>query len=937
MGMPAIDSHVALRGRGKELAALERVLTTARSGSSAVLVLRGEAGIGKTALLDYAAGRAVGFRTVGVAGIESEMELPFAGLHQLCAPMLGGLHKLPGPQRDALSVAFGLREGEAPNRFLVGLAVLGLLAGAAEDRPLACLVDDAQWLDDGSLQVLAFVARRLMAESVALIFALREPADDDDRKLAGLPELIVNGLSDPDARALLAAAVRVPLDPLVRDRIVAEAHGNPMVLLALPRALAPAELAGGFWLPGRRTSESCIETAFHQQFRSLPQDSRRLLLTAAAEPTGDVDLLWRATGLQGIPVDAAAPAEAAGLVELGTRVRFRHPLVRSAIYGRTSAPDRRAAHRALAAATDPHLDPDRRAWHRAHAAARPDEGVAVDLERSAGRAQGRGGAAAAVSFLRWAAELTPDPARRVTRALAAAQAAIDVGGADQAHDMLAAAEAGPLDDLQRARLERLRARLVFSQVRGGDAPRLLLDAAHRLAPLDAALARDTLLEAVGAAIFAGRLSEGPGQREVAEAARSGPPPSMPPRMVDVLLDSMAGLIIDGHADGVDAIRRALHVVRLQQRSDATDADRRSLWLAFRVTPEPLAAELWDDDAWHELATGAVGIAREAGALAVLPMALTYQAFCHVHAGEFQTAAALIDEATAISEAAGGVPMMYTSLVLAAWRGQEYQALDLMETTTNEVVSRGEGRALSLADYATAVLYNGLGRYEDALAAATRVCQYEDLGFFGWALVELIEAAARSGRPEAAASALDQLIERTRASGTDWALGTEACSRALLSDDQDAAAADALYQEAIEHLERCRVTVHLARARLLYGEWLRRRSRRQESRAQLRSAHEVFSRIGADGFAERARRELLATGETVRKRTVGATSQLTGQEAQIAQLARDGHTNAEIGAQLFISPRTVEWHLGNVFTKLGVRSRRQLRSVPSPSILGTPTA
>ncbi|UUN26510.1 AAA family ATPase [Streptomyces sp. FIT100] len=950
MGVPAIDAQVPLRGRGRELAALEQALATARAGSSAVLVLRGEAGIGKTALLDHAADRAVGFRTVSVAGVEAEMELPFAGLQQLCAPLLDRLHQLPGPQRDALSVAFGLQEGragregqegqegqegregregragEAPTRFLVGLAVIGLLAGSVGDRPLACLVDDAQWLDDGSLRVLAFVARRLMAEPVALVFALREPGEGDDRALAGLPELIVEGLGEPDARALLASAVRAPLDPLVRDRIVAEAHGNPMALLQAPHAFKPAELAGGFALPGRHPVASGIETAVHQRLQSLPRDSRRLLLTAAAEPTGDVDLLWRAAGLQAIPAGAAAPAEAAELVEFGTRVRFHHPLVRSAVYRRTSAPDRRAVHRALAEATDPRRDPDRRAWHRAHAAARPDEGVAVDLERSACRAQGRGGAAAAASFLRRAAELTPDPAHRVTRALAAAQAETDAGGTDQALNLLAVAEAGPLDDLQHARIERLRARLVFSRVRGSDAPRLLLDAARRLAPLDAALARDTLLEAVGAAFFAGRLGEGPGPREVAEAARAGPAPPTPPRMVDILLDSITTLIIDGHAAGVDALRHALHTVRQEQESGATDADRHWLWLASRVTPEPLAPELWDDDAWHELAAGAVDIAREAGALAVLPMALTYQACFQVHAGEFGTAAALIDEATAISEAVGGVPMMYTSLVLSAWRGRESEALDLIATTSEEVRARGEGRALGLAEYATALLYNGLGRYDAALAAATSACRYEDLGFFGWALVELIEAAARSGHPEAAAPAMDKLTARTRACGTEWALGTEALSRALLSDDR---AAEALYQEAVEHLGRCRIAVHLSRARLLYGEWLRRRNRRQESRTQLRLAYEAFSRIGADGFAERARRELSATGETVRKRTVGVTSELTSQEAQIAGLAGAGHTNAEIAAQLFISPRTVEWHLGNVFTKLGVGSRRQLRSLPSP--------
>ncbi|MHB9849180.1 AAA family ATPase [Streptomyces krungchingensis] len=924
MSVPGIDAQVGLLGRDRELAALEQVLATAQAGSSAVLVLRGEAGIGKTALLDYAAGRAVGFRTAAIAGVESEMRLPFAGLQQLCTftRARDRLQQLPEPQRDALSVAFGLREGTAPNRYLVGLAALDLLAGAAEAQPLACLIDDAQWLDGETKETLVFVARRLMAEPMALVFALREP--DDHRELTGLPELILGGLSERDARTLLASALPGPLDPRVRDRIVAEAHGNPMaLLLQLPQA--PAELAGGFRLPGGRPLAGRIENAFYQQFRSLPQDGRRLLLTAAAEPTGDASLLWRAAGLQEIPRDAAAPAEAAGLVEYDTVVRFHHPLVRSAIYQRASAPERRAAHRALAEATDPHLDPDRRAWHHAHAATQPDESIAVGLERSAGRARGRGGTAAAASFLRRAAELTPDPARRVTRALAAAQAAIDAGAADQACTMLTAAEAGPLDDLLRARIERLRARLVFSQVRGSDAPRLLLDAAHRLAPLDAAHARDTLLEAVGAAIFAGRLSEGPGLREVAEAVRAGPPPTTPPRTVDILLDSVVSRILDGYTAGVAPLRHALHVVQQEQASGATDADRRWLWLAFRLIPEPLASELWDDDAWYQLAISAVRIAREAGALTILPMALTYQAFTHVHAGEFDTAAALIDEATAISDAVGGVPMMYTSLVLAALRGQERQARELVETTVEEVRARGEGRSLGLAEYATAVLYNGLGRYDAALAAATRACQYDDLAFFGWALAELVEAAVRNGQPEVAVTALDDLTERTRASGTRWALGVGACARALVADDQ---AAEALYQDAIEHLGGCRVALQLARARLLYGEWLRRRNRRQESRVQLRSAYEAFRRFGADGFAERARKELSATGETARKRSDGTDIELTGQEAQIAGLARDGHTNQEIAAQLFISPRTVEWHLGNVFAKLGVSSRRQLRSVVS---------
>jgi DNA-binding CsgD family transcriptional regulator len=919
MSVSSSDPGTGLRGRRYELVALDGVLGRARAGSSAVLVVRGEPGIGKTALLDYAASRASGFRVVRAWGVESEMELAYAGLHQLCVPMLDRLEQLPGPQRGALQVAFGLREGDAPDRFLVGLAVLTLLADAAEDQPLACLVDDTQWLDQSSVQSLAFAARRLLAEPVALIFAAREPSGEG--QLAGLPELTVAGLGDPDARVLLARAVHGRLDAQVRDRIVAETRGNPLALLQLPRGLALAELAGGFWLPGTRPLASRIEHSFYRQFQSLPRETQRFLLTAAAEPVGDVALLWRAAELQRIPAAAAAPADAAGLVELGARVQFRHPLVRSAIYQAASAGDRQAAHRALAEVTDPDADPDRRAWHRAHAAPRPDEAVAAEMERSASRAQARGGAAAAAAFLQRAAELTPDPARRAARALAAAKAKFDAGAADVAYKLLATAAIGPLDDLARARLERLCARLAFSLVRGSDAPPLLLSAARELAPLNPGLARETYLEAAGAAIFAGRLGGSLGLRDAAEAARAAPPAPQPPRAVDVLLDGLVTRFTEGYAAGVAPLRRALRTFGREDGPGGEDMPWRWLWVACPVTPEPLAAELWDDEAWHELADRAVRLARDAGALAVLPIALTYRACVHVHAGEFDAASALIEEAKAISEATGSAPLRYTSLVLLAWRGQESQALGVIEAGVKDATARGEGRSLGLAEYATALLYNGLGRYEAALAAAQRACQYEDLGFFAWTLIELVEAAARSGRPEAAAAALETLAERTRASGTQWALGIEARSRALLSNGQ---AADALYREAIGRLGRSRIAVHLARARLLYGEWLRRENRRTDARKPLRSAYDMFSRIGADGFAERARRELLATGETVRKRTVETLTELTAQEAQIARLARDGHTNPQIGAQMFISPRTVEWHLGNVFTKLGITSRKELR-------------
>ncbi len=892
-------------------------MASARAGQSQVLVLRGEAGVGKTALLEYLASRAAGCRIARAAGVESEMELAFAGLHQLASPFLDHVDRLPGPQRNALCTAFGLQEGNPPDRFLVGLAVLTLLAGAAEKQPLICLVDDAQWLDRVSARTLTFAARRLLADRVAMVFAVRE--SDDDFETAGLRELVIQGLGDSDARALLASAIPVRLDERVRDRIIAETRGNPLALLELPRGLTAAGVAGGFERPDARPLASQIEQSFLRRIGSLPAATQRLLLAAAAEPVGDVHLLRRVAERLAIGADAATAAEAAGLIEFGTRVRFRHPLVRSAAYRAAGRVDRQEVHRALAEATDPESDPDRRAWHRAHAAVEPDETVAGELERSADRAKGRGGVAAAAAFLARATELTPDPDRRGERALAAAQAKFEAGAPEAADELLTAAERGPLDELQRARLARLRAQIVFARRRGSDAPPLLLDAAKRLEPLDGGLARETYLEALGAAIFAGRLSGRHGVREAAEAARAAPPGVQPPRLTDVLLDGVATRLTDGYVAGLPPLRRALDAFR-REAARGKDNITSWLWLACPVAPEPVAPELWDDETWHELATCAVRLAREAGALAVLPVALAYRAGVHVHAGQFAAASALIDEADAITEATGNAPLSYTALVLGAWRGEEVQALELIEVGIREAIARGEGRAVGLVGYVTAVLYNGLGRYEAALVGAQQACEHEDLGFFGWSLVELVEAGARCSAHGEAEAALERLEERTRASGTDWALGIQARSRALLSDGW---AAESLYREAIERLERSRIAVHLARAHLIYGEWLRRENRRLHAREQLSAAYEMLHRFGAHAFAERARRELLATGESARKRTVETHDVLTAQEAQIARLARDGHTNQEIGAELFISPRTVEWHLRKVFTKLDIDSRRKL--------------
>ena len=901
-------SQAGLLGRGRERDVIDQLVAGVRAGQSRVLVLRGEAGIGKTALLEYLSAGARGCRVARAAGVESEMELAFAGLHALCAPMLGRLGQLPAPQRDALNTAFGMSAGPPPDRFMVGLAVLSLLADAAEEQPLVCIVDDAQWLDRVSVQTLAFVARRLLAERVGLVFALRESGGD--HLLEGLPELMVEGLAIDDAGLLLDAAIPGPLDARVRDRILGEADGNPLALVELARGAKPVAVAGGFGLPVEMPLTSRIEQGFVRQLEPLPAQTRRLLLLAAAEPVGDVPLLWRAAERLGIGPEAAAPAEVAGLLEIGARVRFRHPLVRSAAYRAAPAPERREAHRALADATDARLDPDRRAWHRARAAAGPDEAVAGELERSADRAQARGGLSAAAAFLQRAAELTPDPAKRVERSLAAAQAKLEVADAVSASDLLAAAEIGPVDELQRARLERLRAQIAFAIRRGRDAPPMLLEAARRLGPLDAAMARETYLEAIAAAMFAGRLGAGPDERAVAEAARASSQASAA-GAADLLLDALVTRFTEGYATSVEPLSRAL---RTFCALDDGGADRRWLWLACR-----LAQDLWDDELWHALATRGVHVARETGALSLLPNALNYLAALNVHSGAFATAAALVDEVDSITHATGFPPLMYAACRLAAARGDQTQTEALLEWGRRSATERGEGSALGQASWLTALLYNGHGDYGEALAAARQACEHEDVMAYGWALVELIEASVRSGgREDEAAAALDRLSERTRASGTEWALGIEARCRALLSDDESC------YRDSVERLARTRAVVELARSRLVYGEWLRRENRRVDAREQLRAAHEMFSRMGAAAFAERARRELAATGETVRKRTVETPDELTTQEAQVARLAAQGRTNPEIAAQLFISARTVEYHLHKVFPKLGISSRRELR-------------
>ena len=880
-----------------------------------MLVLPGEPGIGKSALLEYLTDSATDFLVIRAAGVESDMELAFAGLQQLCVPLMRHLDRLPEPQRTAIETAFGISTGPAPDRFLVGLAVLGLLAAAADTQPVLCAVDDAQWLDRVSAQTLSFVARRLLAESVALVFAQREPVTE----LAGLPQLAVHGLAVMHARALLQAAVLGGLDKRVRDQIVAETQGNPLALLELPRDLSAAELAGGYYRPDARPLVGQMEERFAARINKLPHETRRVLAVAAAEPVGDAMLLLRAAGLLGLAPDSVEPAAAAGLIEVDTRVRFRHPLVRSAAYRSAPAGDRRAAHQALADASDVNTDPDRRAWHLAHAAATPVESVAAELVASADRAQVRGGTAAAAAFLARAAELTPDPAVRGARAIAAAEAKAAAAAPEAAEELLAFAESAALDDIMRGRAARLRAQLMFARGRGtGSAPLLresvtqLADTARRLQPLDARLAWETHLAALTAAMYVGRAGGSSSVRDIAAAVRAPTPTPRGP--VDLVVDALAIRHTEGSAAAQPMMRAAV---------DAMDSGT-WLWQGFPLVHEALAHELWDDGARHRLADEAVRLATDAGALAVLPTALVSRAGVHVLQGEFAAAETLFETADEISSSTGNTPVRYHRLILAAWSGVESAATLVIDSAVRDAESRGEGRVIGLADYSKALLYNGLGRYQVALDAVRRLFDYDDIGLRGWSLVELIEAAARVGEHALAARALEQLEERTRAAGTDWALATLARSQAMLATGK---AAEELYVQSLDLFGRTRVAVMLARGHLLYGEWLRRENRRSDARAQLRVAHEMFTQFGATAFADRSRRELLATGEKAAKRSAGAGDALTPQEDQIAGLAAAGLTNTEIGAQLFISAHTVEWHLRKVFVKLGIRSRRELRGTP----------
>jgi DNA-binding CsgD family transcriptional regulator len=870
----------------------------------------GEAGIGKSNLLSYAMDSAAGFHVLRAGGSEAEKELPFAGAQQLCASSLDTLQELPAPHRDALGVAFGLVAGSAPDRLLMGLALLGLLSQLSTKEPVLCVVDDAQWLDRASAQAFAIAARRLGSEHIAFLFGARTvPNDLDD-----LPSFPVGPLGPADARTLLCSVLPDPFDEHVLDRILAETRGNPLALLELHRGLTPAELAGGFALPVTVPMAGRIEASFRRRIAKLSSTSRYLLLVAAAEPTGDPALVWRASNHFGVDESASAEVAADGLLEMSPRVMFRHPLVRSAIYESASPAHRREAHRALAEATEAGVDPDRRAWHLAQAAWHPDEEVAAELEISAARAQARGGFAAEAAFLERAAELTVGSKQRVARTLAAAEAKRQAGALEAALGLASSAERSPMDDHQRAQLDVLRARVSFSSERGRDAPRLLLAAAQHLEIHDPRQAREIYLDGITAALFAGKLAGSGNAPDVAKAVLAAPHPPGPPSASDSLLQSLALLVAEGPAAATPVSRQALEAFRSD--TVGTEERLRWSWLAGRT-----AALIWDYDAWDALTRDQVVAARAAGALAVLPMTLSETAGIQLFAGRLSEAESLFEQADAVADATGTRAAPYAAVMVAAFRGCERQARPFIDAAAKDFAARGEGMGLNLTGCAEAALYNGLARYDEAYVAAENALQdpYE-LWFWPGVPVELIEAASRTGRTAAATAAFERLSESTAASGTTWAAAVEDRCRALLSEG---ACAEALYRSAVDRLAPTALRLDLARTHLLFGEWLRRESRPADAREQLRAAHRLFIDFGSESYAERARIELHAAGERTRKRSLDSGERLTPQEARVAQLVAQGGTNAEIAAQMFISPSTVEYHLHKVFRKFAVRSRTQL--------------
>ncbi|MEU4556943.1 AAA family ATPase [Actinoplanes sp. NPDC023936] len=908
-------------GRHHERAVLRELVEGARGATGDAILVTGPAGIGKTALVAETIAEVTGgVRVLQTAGAQYEMELPFAALQQLLQPLVGGIESLPEPQARAVASALGTGETVSPATVLVALGTLNLLTWAARERPVICVVDDTHWLDDASSQVLAFVVRRLSGAAVSVIFMAREPLTSD--ALSGVTVLRLRGLEDADARTLLRTGLRAPLDPRVRDRILAEAQGNPLALLELPRSADLGALAGGFGVPGTARLPRTLEVGFQDRLERLPAQARRFLLVASADPTGDPVVVWRAARHLGLDPVAASHGVDAGLIQIDIRIRFRHPLVRSAIYESATVDDRRAVHDALAVATDPLVDPERRAWHAAQAAAEPDEQLADELERLANRARSRGGLAASGAFLEQAAALTPDTGSQARRLLAAARARHECGDFGRALRLVAAAEATVQDPVLQARAQVVRARVAFDRGRDEPAVRGLIAAARAIGPFDVLFGRDVLFDALAAATLMGRFATWSLTLDLAEAVRDLPVDDERTRPLDRLLDPLIACISGGKADP-GAIRPVL-AHYLEYGSKAGQADRAverfdigELWLACQA-----AQDIWDDQIFIALSRQQLDYARDNGALAGMPIALTHRALSLIHEGRFPPAQRLVDEGYAISAEIGAPRMAFVDMAIAAWQGDRQRVRELTEQAMADATARDEGRLLTAAEYATAVSLNGMGEFAAAADACRTAVHLDEPSFPPWLIPEFVEGAARSGRPQDALEVVERLERVAAEMDTDWGTGTALYVRALISAGEQA---DTAYREAIKRLARTTRRIDLARARLAYGEWLAGEERKGEAREQLEAAHEMFLAMGARDFAGRASRALRAATGVVRRPNAGEAA-LTAAEQAVTRLVARGATSKEAAAELFISPRTVDAHLRSIFAKLGVKSRRELRDM-----------
>jgi DNA-binding CsgD family transcriptional regulator len=904
-----------LIGRSRETAQLNALLQGVRGGLGGAVVLRGEAGIGKTALLNAVIDAAGGLSVVRLEGVESEMQLGYAALHRLVRRYLHRLDHLPEPQRDALQSAFGLTAMAPADRFMVALATLSLLGDVAKDEPLLVIIDDAQWLDHESVASLVFVARRLHADQMALVFAVRDSLDTGTL-FQGIPELRISGLDEGAARDLLSASVVDPVSHHVAGRIIAVTRGNPLALQELSGELTPEHLAEHEPLPDPLPIGELIEARFLRQVRLLPDDTQLLLLAAAADPEGDRDTLWRASSVLGVSAVALEPAADSGLVVLHPRIEFRHPLVRSAVYSGATATDRRRVHHALAEVMNAETDPDRKALHMASAALGPDEGLAAALEQSAAQARARGGYVAESSFLARSASLTPDPHRQAGRLLLAAQAAFLAGNVGYSESLLGQARPLLSSTFERAQAQRLDGHLRYPLGQPHLAPSLLLGAAKAFGPAHPVLSHHSLIDAFQACGVSLEFTEGTTGSEIGQTAlESLALQGGATTPADVLLKAFALRYCEGYTAAVPAMRDA---VRAQADMSFEEVNRWNYLAAI------LAIELWDEAENRNTMTRLESAARATGALPALQVALAGLATIDRRAGRFNEAreryAELHDVALAIGEFVDVLDLFDAELL--CWQGDE-QARAKVAHLMEGGAAFCYATLIYSANLSLSTLELAEGRYEAALAAALKVTRGDGLGWSSEAIPNVVEAAVRCGDTSSATDALECLIERAAASGTPWSLGLLARCRALVTDGSGAAV---LYEEGLSRLGQTSLRTEVARTHLVYGEWLRRQKRRTEARDQLRRAYEMFDTMGARPFAERARVELLATGERARARSVETTHDLTSREMQVARLAAQRATSREIAGQLFISANTVDYHLRKVFQKLGVTSRRDLTGV-----------